>query len=407
MIDIKLLRENPGTVEDSIARRGLKIDINSLSSLDQKRIVLAQQAEALRAKLKPAGKPTDQELEALQATKKEFEKVSAELSTITVQYQDLLSQVPNFIAPNTPDGGEENNREEKNWGKPGLDFDAKDHVELADLHDLINFEAGAKVSGAKFYFLKTKAVLLWRAVSHLVEDILLDSGYELMMVPHMVSSSVAEGTGFLPKGEESQNYVDTKQDLVMIATAELPLTGYHKDDEIDVSKPLRYAGISPCYRLEAGAYGKFSSGLYRVHQFEKIEMYSYTSPSDSEAELEKILALEEKICQALEIPYRVVRIASGDLSAPAYKKYDIEYYSPVADQYRELTSCSDCTSYQARNLNIRYRNSDKKLDFVHTLNGTAATSSRTLIAILENHQQPDGSINLPTALQSYYGSEKL
>jgi len=407
MIDIRQLREDPAAVEASIARRGLSLDVNSLSSLDQKRIVLLQKSEALRAKLKLAGKPSDEQLLELQVTKKDFEKVSAELAKITTQYQDLLSQVPNFIAPNTPDGGEENNRTERSWGQPGLDFEAKDHVELADLHDLINFEAGAKVAGAKFYFLKTKAVLLWRAVSSLVEDILLDSGYQLMMVPHMVTSSIAEGTGFLPKGEEAQNYIDPKQDLVMIATSELPLTGYHKDDEIDVESPIRYAGISPCYRLEAGAYGKFSSGLYRVHQFEKIEMYSYTSPSQSEAELEKILALEEKICQALEIPYQVVRIASGDLSAPAYKKYDIEYYSPVGKKYRELTSCSNCTSYQARNLNIRYRNNDKKLDFVHTLNGTAATSSRTLIAILENHQQADGSIVIPKALQSYYGSEKL
>lgn len=407
MIDIKLIRENAQIIEDSIARRGLKLDMNQLVSLDQKRIVLQQQAEALRSKLKLEGKPSPEELEKLQATKREFEIVSGELDKLTDEYKEILGRVPNLIADGTPDGGEENNRQEKVWGKTELGFVAKDHVELAELHDLINFEAGAKVAGAKFYFLKGKAVLLWRAVAALVEDMLVQEGFELMMVPHMVNSEIAEGTGYLPKGEENQNYIDKEQDMVMIATSELPLTGYHKDDEIDVAKPINYAGISSCYRLEAGTYGKFNKGLYRVHQFEKVEMYSFVDPSQSDAQLQKILDIEEKICQALEIPYRIVRIAAGDLSAPAYIKYDVEYFSPAEGEYRELMSASNCTDYQARNLNIRYRNSDGKLEFAHTLNGTAATSSRTLIALLENHQQSDGSIAVPKALQKYYGGTKL
>ena len=223
----------------------------------------------------------------------------------------------------------------------------------------------------------------------------------------MVNYDIAEGTGYMPRGEEGQNYVDEAQKLVMIATSELPLTGYHKDEIIDVSKPVLYGGLSTCYRLEAGAYGKFSKGLYRTHQFEKLEMYTFCKPSDSDEQLQKILNIEEKICKGLELPYRVVRIASGDMGAPAYEKYDIEYYSPAEKQYRELTSCSNCTDYQSRNLNIRFRNEKDELEFVHTLNGTAATSSRLLIAILENYQQANGTIKIPQVLQKYYGSEML
>ena len=407
MIDIKVLRENPELVQDSVDRRGLKLSIKDITSLDQKRVVLIKQTEELRSKLKIDGKPSDEQLQKLQATKAEFESVSQELERLSVEYSELLSQVPNLIADTTPDGGEENNREEKRWGQSTVDFDAKDHVELSQMHDLLNFEAGAKVAGAKFYYMKTKAVLLWRAVTALVQDILVEEGFELMSVPHMVNNNIAEGTGFLPKGEENQNYVDSEQGLVMIATAEIPLTGYHKDDELKVDKPINYAGISPCYRLEAGTYGKFNKGLYRVHQFDKIEMYSFARPDQSEEQLQKILKIEEKICQALELPYRVVRIAAGDLSAPAYKKYDIEYYSPAEKEYRELTSCSNCTDYQSRNLNIRHRNNEGKLEFVHTLNGTAATSSRTIIALLENHQKLNGEITIPGALQKYYGADKL
>lgn len=407
MIDIKLIRENPKLLEDSIARRGLKLDMNQLISLDQKRVVLIQQTEGLRAKLKLDGKPTPEQLTEMQAVKQEYESVSKELDKVTAEYQELLGQVPNLIADGTPDGGEENNRQEKVWGATDLGFAAKDHMEIAELHDLVNFEAGAKVAGAKFYFLKDKAVRLWQAIEMYAQEVVRAEGFELMSVPHLVNTQIAEGTGYMPKGEENQNYIDRDQGLVMIATAELPLTGYHKDDEIDVTKPKMYAGISPCYRLEAGTYGKFSKGLYRTHQFEKLEMYIFCAPDQSDALLQKIVSIEEKICQGLEIPYRVVRIAAGDLSAPAYEKYDIEYWSPAENEYRELTSCSNCTDYQARNLNIRFRNAEGKLEFVHTLNGTAAVSSRAPIAILENHQQPDGSVSIPKVLEKYYGSDKL
>lgn len=407
MIDIKLLRENPQLYKESAKRRGVKVDIDKLLDIDKRRIELVQKTETLRSQLKVEGKPTETELETLRVKKNEFEVINTDLDKLTSEYQDILSQVPNLLADDTPDGGEENNREERKWGNTELEFTPKDHLELNDINDLFDFEAGAKVAGAKFYFTKDKMVRLWQSIELFAQNILREEGFDMMGVPHMVNYDVAAGTGYMPKGEENQNYIDKDQQLVMIATSEIPITGYHKDDVLDLSSPKLYAGISPSYRLEAGAYGKFNKGLYRVHQFEKLEMYVFCKPEQSNDWLQKIVALEERICRELGVPYRVVRIAAGDMSTPAYEKYDLEYYSPSEKSYRELTSCSNCTDFQARNLNIRYRNDAGKLDFVHTLNGTAVVSSRMPIAILENYQQQDGTISIPSALQKYYGAKVL
>lgn len=407
MIDIQTIRDNTKEVEASIARRGLKVDIAKLLKLDTQRRKLLTEVEGLRAQLKLDGKPSLAQLKKLQETKKKHENLQTEFVEIDKQYTELLQLVPNLLAPDTPDGGEENNREEKKWGKTKLSFTAKDHEALNEINNLYNFEAGAKVAGKKFYYLGDKLVRLWQAIQMNAQDIIRKEGFELKSVPHMVNYDIASGTGYMPKGEEGQNYVDEAQKLVMIATSELPLTGYHKDDILDLDEPLLYAASSPCYRLEAGAYGKFSKGLYRTHQFEKLEMYIFCQPNQSDKLLKKILKIEEQICKSLEIPYRVVRIAAGDMSSPAYEKYDIEYFSPAENEYRELNSCSNCTDYQARNLNIRYRNKDGKLEFANTLNGTAVTSSRNIIALLENHQQKDGSINVPKSLQKYYGGKVL
>ncbi len=408
MLDIKYIREHPDAVRDSIARRGSKLDLNELLDIDQTRVRLIGETENLRAQLKVDGRPTDEQLARLQQLKLQYEEADSKLSELTQQYQDLLEQVPNLLAADTPDGDESAKRIERTWGeaqKP--DFEPKDHLELSAIHDFVNFEAGAKVAGNKFYFLRPKAVKLWQAVLRLAQDITDEAGFELMMTPHMVNERVAAGTGYIPKGEQADNYQDKEQGLVMIATSEIPLTAYHMNEVIELDQPQQYAGLSTCYRLEGSAYGKFTKGLYRVHQFEKLEMYIFARPESSDAELEKIVALEEKIFQALEIPYQVTRTPSGDLSAPAYKKYDLEYFSPVDDGYRELTSCSNCTDYQARRLNIRFRNAEGKLEHVHTLNGTAVNSTRTLIALLENHQQADGGVRIPEALQKYYGGTTL
>jgi len=407
MIDIKKLREDPQPYKESASRRGLDVDIDSLLAIDKQRTELIQKAEGLRSQLKLEGKPTNTELEELKVKKNEFEIVSIDLDKLNNQYLDILNQVPNLLAENTPDGGEENNREERKWGNPEFEFKPKDHLELNDINDLFDFEAGAKVSGSKFYFVKDKMLRLWQSIELFAQDIVRAEGFELIGVPHMVNYDVANGTGYMPKGEENQNYIDKEQKLVLIATSEIPITGYHKDDVINLSQPKLYAGLSPSYRLEAGAYGKFSKGLYRTHQFDKLEMYVFCKPDESDAWLQKIVEIEEKICKDLQIPYRVVRIAAGDMSAPAYEKYDLEYYSPAEKDYRELTSCSNCTDFQARNLNIRYRNDDGKLEYAHTLNGTAVVSSRMPIAILENYQQADGTIKVPKVLQKYYGAEVL
>lgn len=408
MLDIKYIREHPDEVRDSITRRGVELNLDTLLELDAQRVTLVGQSEHLRSQLKVDGKPTEEQLRDLQGVKEQFEAAEAKLREVTERYQDVLEQVPNLIASDTPDGGEDAKRVDRTWGEVGdFGFAAKDHLELSAIHDIVNFEAGAKVAGNKFYFLRPKAVRLWQAILRLAQDTIAEEGFESMMVPHMVNERVAAGTGYMPKGEQADNYQDKEQGLVMIATSEIPLTAYHMDEVVDVAQPLKYGGLSTCYRLEGSAYGKFAKGLYRVHQFDKLEMYTFCMPDQSEAELDRIIALEEKIFQALEIPYQITRTPSGDLSSPAYKKYDLEYYSPVDKGYRELTSCSNCTDYQARRLNIRFRNAEGKLEHVHTLNGTAVNTTRTLIAFLENHQQADGAVRIPKALQTYYGGEVL
>lgn len=408
MLDLKYVREHIDELKHNVERRGLSADLERWVKLDERRSELIPQVDELRAALKLSGKPSPDELADLQKAKTELTKKQEELQYIEQEWKTLWGDIPNLIAPNTPEGGEEANREERQGGvKPtGLER-YRDHLELNEKLRFVDFEAGAKVAGSRFYFLKGSGVKLWRACVSLISDVIAEEGFELMMVPHMVNTRVAEGTGFLPRGEERQIYKVEGEDLNLIATAELPLTGMYMDDIIDVSQPQLMAGISPCYRLEGGTYGKFSKGLFRVHQFEKLEMYAYTRPEDSDAMLQRILKLEEKICSLLEIPYRVIRIADGDLSAPAYEKYDVEYWNPTDNTWRELTSCSNCTDYQARRLNIRYRSDAGDLAHVHTLNGTAITSSRTIVALLENHQTADGNVHIPAVLQKHYGRETL
>ncbi len=261
------------------------------------------------------------------------------------------------------------------------------------------------MAGNKFYFLKGPLVKLEMALKRLGLEIAEEAGFTPMDVPHMVNSRILAGTGFAPRGEEEQHvYKVEGEDLSLIATAELPLTGYHADETLEEAKT--YAGWSPSYRREAGTYGKHSKGLFRVHQFNKLELYVFCTPEESERWHAKIIELEEKIVQALEIPYRVTRTAAGDLGAPAYKKYDIEYWSPVDKAYRELTSCSNCTDYQARRLGIKFKTATGNV-VAHTLNGTAVPISRAIVAILENHQQQDGKVKLPKALAKLYGGDFL
>lgn len=410
MIDIRKLREEPQAYREAAKQKGIGVEaVEATLKLDVQRRGLMAEVEQLRAQLNIKGKPTPEQLATLQSAKEKLNTLQAELNEVDANYEDTIGRIPNLLAPNTPEGGEEDNRQERTWGEhPRFDFEAKDHVAIAEAHGWLDFERGAKVAGSKFYYLMGPLVRLEFAVSQLVFDLLAEDGFVPAIVPNMVSTRVAAGTGYLPRGEERQIYKIEGEDLNLIATAEMSLTGFYADEILEREQlPKAFIGYSPAYRVEAGAYGKYSKGLYRVHQFNKLEMYVFCLPEQSEEWHEKLLALEEKLCQALELPYRVVRIAAGDMGAPAYKKYDVEYWSPLEGTYRELMSVSNVTDFQARRLGIRYRDEQGKPQFVHTLNGTAAAFSRTPIALLENHQQADGSIRIPQALVKYYGKEVL
>ncbi|HSX14382.1 MAG TPA: serine--tRNA ligase [Candidatus Saccharimonadales bacterium] len=408
MVDIKHLRAHPDDYQTSADLRGLKIDTKKLIAQDDKRLKLLAEVEAWRAELNVKGKPTPAELKKLQQTKERLEGGESELAKVRAEVEAMLADVPNLLAPDTPKGGEEANREEKRWGEAKASSSAKDHVSLAQSQGWLDFERAAKTSGNKFYFLKGPAVRLEMAVLKLVMDLLEAQNFTLISPPHLVNSRVAAGTGFLPRGEERQVYKIEDEDLYLIATAELPLTGYHADEILDPTKlPLKYAGLSPSYRREAGAYGKHSHGLYRVHQFDKLEMYIFCAPEDSHEWLKRLVAIEEEICQQLEIPYRLTRTAAGDMGAPHYQKYDLEYWSPVDNKYLELTSASNCTDFQARRLNIRTRTDEAKTTYVHTLNATAMAYSRIFIALIENHQNASGEVNIPQALRPYFGASTL
>ncbi|MDF2460608.1 MAG: seryl-tRNA synthetase [Candidatus Saccharibacteria bacterium] len=410
MIDIRDLRTNPDQYRQAAKQKGIgESSVDAALKLDEQRRELLVKVEEGRAALNVKGKPTPEELEKLQQTKTELAELEAKLAKIEAEFDDQVGRIPNLLAPGTPEGGEEDNREERRWGEHvKFEFEPKDHLAIAEANGWIDFESGAKVAGSKFYFLFGALVRLEVAVTQFVLDLLEQEGFVPVMVPNMVSTKVASGTGYLPRGEERQIYKIEGEDLNLIATSEMPLTGLHADEIMDAKNlPKVYVGYSPAYRMEAGAYGKYSKGLYRVHQFNKLEMYVFCLPEESAKWHEKLVKLEEDICQALELPYRVVRIAAGDMGGAAYEKYDVEYWSPLENTYRELMSCSNVTDYQARRLGIRYRDAEGKPKFVHTLNGTAAAFSRLPIALLENHQQADGSVHVPLVLQKYYGRDSL
>jgi seryl-tRNA synthetase len=410
MIDIRDLRDRPDAYREAAKQKGMgEAAVGAALKADEQRRKLLSEVEQLRSELNVKGKPTPEQLKKLQDTKAKLSKLDERLSEVEREYNEALSTIPNLMAENTPEGGEEANREEKVWGEhPKFDFEPKDHVTLAEQHGWLDFERGAKVAGSKFYYLFGPLVRLEFAMTQWVLQMLTAEGMMPALVPNMVTTRVADGTGFLPRGEERQIYKVEGEDLNLIATAEMSLTGIYADEILEGKDlPKLFVGHSPAYRMEAGAYGKYSRGLYRVHQFNKLEMYVFCLPQDSEKWHEKLLALEERICQELELPYHVVRIAAGDLGAPAFKKFDVEYWSPVENTYRELMSVSNVTDYQARRLNIRYRDASGKPQFMHTLNGTAAAFSRMPIAILENFQHSDGKVRVPKVLQKYYGGEWL
>ncbi|TWP26930.1 serine--tRNA ligase [TM7 phylum sp. oral taxon 346] len=413
MLDIRYIREYADRVQESAKNKGYDdVSIARLLDTDEQRRQLQQQVDELRTRRNEiagqmrGGKPAPELVEKGRSLKGKLAELESELHDVDADFQAQMDAVPNVTLEDVPLGGEEDSVEVKAWGDKRQS--AGDHLEFATQRGWLDFERGAKVAGTKFYYIKGDLMLLENAIYQYALNLLISKGFTPMTVPHMVSGRVARGSGFAPKShKESNEYFIDGEDTMLIGTAEAPLTGFHADEIIDEKKlPLLYAGYSPCYRKEAGAAGKFSRGLFRVHQFNKLEMYIFCTPEQSVQMHEKILSIEEEIWQNLGVPYHVVNIAAGDLGAPAAKKYDIEYWSPVDNQYRELTSCSNCTDFQARNLNIRVRRSDGSLQVLHTLNGTAVSLARSLVAIIENYQTDDGKLRVPEVLRSYLGNRE-
>ena len=414
MLDVKFIRENPELVQSDAAKKDYDISIKDLLKQDETRRKLKTEADEIRKnrnaineEIKQAkGKPDASLIEKTKQLKNELQLIEEEFFQAQEKFDELIQIVPNILGSDVPLGGEEDSVEIKSWGT--RKENAEDHLEYMTKRGWVDFERGAKVAGAKFYYLKGNGALLENAIYQFALNMLIKEGFEFMTVPHMVTERIAYGSGFAPKSSEESNEYFVNDNLMLIGTAEAPLTGYHADEIINESElPLKYVGYSPCYRREAGAYGKHSRGLFRVHQFNKLEMYIFTTKEDSEKMHQEILSYEEKIWQALNIPYRVVNIAAGDLGAPAAKKYDIEYWSPVDNAYRELTSCSNCTDFQARNLNIRVRRKNGEVEILHTLNGTAVSLARSIIAIVENYQQSDGSLIVPEVLKPYLSERDI
>ncbi len=416
MIDLNLLRENPEAIKASQRARG-----NDEALVDQAVAADAnwrkqlQEFEALRAEQNAAaklvGSASKEERPALiQAGQVLAEKVKAanEIANAAQATLDaIIWKIENVVIEGIPSGGEENFNVIKEVGtKASFDFEPRDHVALGELLDIIDIERGVKVAGSRFYFLKGWGARLELAMMNMALDLAAKNGFTALITPTLVRPEVMAGTGFLGEHADEIYYLPADE-LYLTGTSEVALAGYHRDEIIDLSNgPLRYAGWSTCYRREAGSAGRDTRGILRVHQFNKLEMFTYVKPEDAEAEHAKLLALEEAMLQACELAYRVIDTAAGDLGSSAARKFDTEAWVPSQQTHRELTSTSNCTTYQARRLNVRYRDENGKTQTAATLNGTLATT-RWLVAILETHQQADGSVRIPQALRPYLGGQEF
>jgi seryl-tRNA synthetase len=412
MIDIKAARNDPDGFRAAIARKGAGDAFDELLAADTHWRELETQVTELRSRTKVKGKPTPEQQEALRSVKEELKRVEEAHGEAGRRRDELLLRVPNPPAEDTPDGFTEDDAVVVRLvgEPPSFDFPVQDHLDLAQRHGWIDAERGARVSGTRFVYRVGDVALLELALYRFALDRLVAKGFTPMLPPVLVREDAMFGTGFLPTDEVNIYRVE-RDDLYLTGTSEVALAAFHMGEELAVDAlPLRYCAFSTCFRREAGAGGKDTRGMFRVHQFDKVEMFSFAAPEASRDEHEYLLAVEEELVQDLAIPYRVVNVAAGDLGAPAAKKYDIEAWFPGQERYREITSTSNTTDYQARRLGTRYRR-DGKLEFVHTLNGTAVTA-RAGISIMENFQEPDGSVAVPEPLHAYgaparMGAEKV
>ena len=421
MLDYKFIKDNLAEVKEVIKNRNMEADADVVVELFDKRTALITKQQDLQQKRNENAKSMKQKLddakraELIEAGKKIKEELSAmdkELAEVEEKLEEAARQIPNMLHPETPIGKlDTENLEVKVVGTPRkFDFEPKDHVQIAEDLDLLDFDRGTKVSGPKFYYLKNEAVFLEQALIQYALNILRKHGFELFITPDVAREEILKGIGFNPRGNESNVYAIEEEGTCLVATAEITLGGYHSGEILDKAKlPLMYGGLSHCFRREAGAAGQFSKGLYRVHQFDKVEMFVYSTPEQSDELHHKLREIEEEIFSGLGLPFHVVDTCSGDLGAPAYRKWDLEAWMPGRNggEYGEVTSTSNCTDYQARRLNIKFKDDDGKNKYVHTLNGTAIAVGRAMLAILENYQNADGSVTIPEVLVLFCGFEKL
>jgi seryl-tRNA synthetase len=420
MLDLKLIRSDPERVKAALARRGAAAQVDELLALDARRRELLPEVENAQAERKTLSKQIGEKKQAgedaaelmatVQGLKERIESGKEELEAVEAELDRLALALPNLPDPDAPEGtSEEDAVVVREVGeRPEFDFEPRDHLEIGTELDLIEIEAAARLSGSRFAYLKGDLVLLELALVRFAIELVRGEGHEPVVPPVLVREEALEGTGFLP-GDRDQIYEIAKDELFLTGTSEVALAGLHADQILAAGDlPLRYCAFSTCFRREAGAAGRDTRGIFRVHQFDKVEMFSFVAPSESPAEHERLLAIEERILAELEIPYRVVNVAAGDLGAPAAKKYDCEAWIPSQGRYRELTSCSNTTDYQARRLRCRYRSADSEApQAVHTLNGTAVAVGRTMIALIENRQERDGGFTLPKTLHRFGSPERI
>lgn len=406
MLDIKFIRENPGKVKQGCKNKQVKVDVDRLLELDKEKREMLAEIEQLRAEQNKISKqpPNEQSIEKAKTLKETIKPKEEKFKEVENKLESLMLQVPNLPLDDVPVGKDEkDNVVVKQVGKkPKFDFQVKDHLEIGECLGLIDVERAAKVAGTRFGYLKREAVLLEFALVNFAFDFLVKKRFQPIVPPVMISPKMAQGMGYVEQTDDEEAYFLPKDNLYLIGTSEQSIGAMHAGEIFgEKDLPKRYMGFSTCFRREAGSWGKDTKGIFRVHQFDKVEMFSFCKPEDSIKEHKFFLSLEEGLMQALKLPYQVVNICTGDLGKPAVAKYDIEAWLPGQNKYRETHSTSNCTDFQARRLNIRYRNKSGQLNFVHTLNGTAFAIGRMLIAILENFQKKDGSVGIPKVLRKY------
>ena len=419
MLDIKFIRSNPDEVVRAMKTRGMDLDLSEFLSLDERRRKILSEVEQLKSKrntvskeigmMKKNGENADELVKEMGKVGDEIKKLDDDVKEIDAALRNIVLAIPNIPDKSLPIGGEQDYRVERTWGEPKqFDFEAKGHWDIGEKLNILDFERATKVTGTRFTFYRGLGAKLERAVISLMLDIhTTENGYEELIPPYMANKDSMTGTGQLPKFAEDMFKLEG-MDYYLIPTAEVPVTNYYRDEILDEKNlPIKHCAFSPCFRAEAGSYGRDTRGIIRQHQFHKVELVKFAHPENSFEELEKLTNDAEKILQRLELPYRVITLATGDIGFSSAKTYDIEVWLPSFNTYREISSCSNFLDFQARRANIRYRDKNGKVQFVHTLNGSGLAVGRTVAAILENYQQADGSVIVPTALRPYMGVDVI